>query len=87
MEAIARFRAGGGLDAEGVEDHGKPLSTTGMTCKLTVLNGTDRSDAPLRAAGDNRLEAKGVTIAKGAKSVASITLPNKKEVTVRFSHR
>jgi hypothetical protein len=70
-----------------IEDHGKPVPTAGMTGKLTVLNGADRSEAKLEPAGENRMQAKGVKIAKGAKSVANVTLPNKKEVTVRFSHR
>ena len=70
-----------------VEDHGKPFATTGMSGKLTVLNGADRSEAKLEPAGENRLQAKGVKIGKGTKSVANLTLPNKKEVTVRFSHR
>ena len=70
-----------------IEDHGKPLSTAGMSGKLTVLTGGEKSEAELRPAGDNRLEAKGVRIAKGSKSVASLTVPGRKPVTVRFSHR
>jgi hypothetical protein len=70
-----------------IEDHGKPFATAGMSGKLTVLNGADRSEARLEPAGENRLQAKGVKIAKGSKSVANVTLPNKKEVTVRFSQR
>ena len=70
-----------------IEDHGKPLATSGMTGKLTVLNGADRSEAKLEPAGENRMQAKGVKIGKGTKSVANVTLPGKKEVTVRFSHR
>ena len=70
-----------------IEDHGKPLATAGMSGKLTVLNGADRSEARLEPAGENRLNAKGVKIAKGTKSVANVTLANKKEVTVRFSQR
>lgn len=70
-----------------IEDHGKPFATSGMSGKLTVLNGADRSEAKLEPAGENRLQAKGVKIGKGTKTVANVTLPNKKEVTVRFSHR
>lgn len=68
-----------------VEDHGKPLPTAGMTGKLTVLNGTEKSEAELKPAGDNRLEAQGVKLAKGAKAVASVTTPKKKTMTVRFA--
>ncbi len=67
-----------------VSDHGKPMSTAGMTGKLTVMVGTQRSDVDLVAAGD-KLEVKGLKLAKGAKLVAALTLPNKKAVTVRFA--
>lgn len=68
-----------------VEDHGKPMSTEGMTGKLTVLNGADKAEAELMAAAPNKLEAKGVKLAAGAKAVATITLPSKKVTTVRFT--
>lgn len=68
-----------------VDDHGKPLSTAGMQGKLTVLNGKETAEATLAAAGDNRLEAKGVKIEKGARAVAVLTTPQKKTVTVRFT--
>lgn len=68
-----------------VEDHGKPLPTSGMTGKLTVLNGKDTSEAELAPAGENRLEAKGVKVEKGSRAVAVVTTAQKKTVTVRFS--
>jgi len=67
-----------------VEDHGKPILPTGMTGKLTVLNGAEKSEAELAVVGD-RLEAKGVKLAAGAKVVAALTTPAKKSVTVRFT--
>lgn len=67
-----------------VEDHGKPFATAGMTGKLTVLNGTEKSEAELKPAGDNRLEARGVKLAKGAKAVASVTTAKNKTIGVRF---
>jgi len=67
-----------------VEDHGKPFATTGMTGKLTILNGTQKSEADLKPAGDNKLEAHGVKLEKGAKAVASITTQKRKTVSVRF---
>jgi hypothetical protein len=70
-----------------VEDHGKPKSTEGMSGKLTVLNGADKSEAELTAAGDNKLAAKGVKVAPGSKAVAALTLPDKKVLTVRFTVR
>ena len=68
-----------------VEDHGKPLATAGMSGKLTVLNGTEKSEAQLKPAGDNRLEAQGVKLVKGAKAVASVTTPKNKTISVRFA--
>jgi len=67
-----------------VEDHGKPMAPSGMSGKLTVLNGAEKSEADLVVAGD-RLEAKGVKLAKGAKAVAALTTANKKAITVRFT--
>jgi hypothetical protein len=67
-----------------IDDHGKPLAPTGMTGKLTVLNGTEKSEATLVVAG-NRLEAAGVKLAVGAKVVAALTTPARKAITVRFT--
>ena len=68
-----------------VEDHGKPFTTAGMSGRLTVLNGTEKSEAQLKPAGDNRLEAQGVKLVKGSKAVASLTTPKKKTLNVRFA--
>lgn len=67
-----------------IDDHGKPVAPTGMTGKLTVLNGTEKSQAVLAVAGD-KLEAKGVKLASGAKVVAALTTPARKAITVRFT--
>jgi hypothetical protein len=69
-----------------VEDHGKPMAPAGMSGKLTVLNGTEKSEAVLAPVGD-KLEAKGVKLAKGAKVVAAVTTEGKKAITVRFTVR
>ena len=68
-----------------VEDHGKPYTTAGMSGKLVVLNGAEKSEAQLKPAGENRLEAHGVKLGKGAKAVASMTTPKNKTMTVRFA--
>ena len=68
-----------------VEDHGKPLATQGMSGKLTVLNGAEKTEAELKPVGDNRLEARGVKLAAGAKAVAALSTPAKKAITVRFA--
>lgn len=67
-----------------VEDHGKPVTPTGMSGKLTVLNGSEKSEAAIVPAGD-RLEAKGVKLVKGSKVVAALTTADKKAITVRFT--
>jgi hypothetical protein len=67
-----------------IDDHGKPMAPTGMSGKLTVLQGTQKSEAALVVAGD-RLEASGVKLAPGAKVVAALTTPAKKAITVRFT--
>jgi hypothetical protein len=69
-----------------VEDHGKPMDPTGLKGKLTVLNGAEKSEADLVVAGD-RLEAKGLKLAKGAKVVAALVTPAAKAITVRFTVR
>lgn len=69
-----------------VEDHGKPVATTGATGKLTVLSGTEKAETALKSAADNTLEAKGVSkLTAGAKAVATINFADKKTVNVRFS--
>jgi hypothetical protein len=67
-----------------VADHGKPIAPTGMSGKLTVLNGTEKSEGTLALAGD-KLEAKGVKLAKGSKAVAALTTAQQKAITVRFT--
>jgi hypothetical protein len=69
-----------------VNDHGKPVDTTGAIGKLTVLNGTEKTEVPLEAAGSNTLATKeDAKLAKGSKAVAALTFGDKKTVNVRFS--
>lgn len=69
-----------------VEDHGRKLPTAGATGKLTLLNGTEKSDVALQSAGDNILQAREkVPLKTGTKVIASITFPDKKAVNVRFA--
>jgi hypothetical protein len=69
-----------------VEDHGKQFATAGASGKLTVLNGKEKSEAPLQPVGENTLEAKGVSkLTAGAKAVATITFADKKTVNARFT--
>lgn len=69
-----------------VRDHGKAASTQGATAKVTLLNGTEKTEATLAPAGDNKLEAKGAfKVGSGTKAVASVTLAGRKPVNVRFA--
>lgn len=68
-----------------VVDHGQPVDASRMSGKLTVLAGTKKSEAELKPAGGNKLEATGVTLAAGAKVVASLKAADGKAASVRFS--
>ena len=69
-----------------VDDHGKPVAVTGASGKLTVLDGSSKSEAELQPVGD-KLEAKGIKLAPGSKVVATVTSADKKTVNVRFAIR
>ncbi|MBH9576581.1 hypothetical protein [Inhella proteolytica] len=67
-------------------DHGKKASTAGATGKLLVLSGKDKTEAVLKPAGDDRLEAEGpFTLGPGTKIVATVQLAGKPVANVRFS--
>lgn len=69
-----------------VRDHGKKASTAGATGKLTLLSGGHKSEAVLKPAGEDRLEAQGpFTLGPGTKIVATVQLQGKKGANVRFS--
>lgn len=65
-------------------DHGKPVKFDGAKAKVTLLNGTEKSEAELTPAVD-KMEAKGAfKVARGTKGVAVLTLSGKPPVTARF---
>jgi hypothetical protein len=67
-----------------VSDHGKPAKLEGAKAKVTLLNGTEKSEVELTPAGD-KLEAKGAfKVAKGTKGIAVVTLAGKPPATARF---
>lgn len=67
-----------------ISDHGKAVKLDGAKAKVTLLNGTEKSEADLVLAGD-KLEAKGAfKVAKGTKGIALVTLAGKAPVTARF---
>ena len=67
-----------------ITDHGKAVKLDGAIAKVTLLNGTEKSEINLVAAGD-KLEAKGAfKIAKGTKVIALVTCVGKPPTTARF---
>lgn len=70
-----------------VVDHGKPADASRMGGKLTLLKGTQKSEAELKPAGGNKLVAAGVKPERGTKAVASIETGAGKTVTARFAFK
>lgn len=68
-----------------VLDHEDEFDTANTSGKLTVLNGAEKSEADLRPAGGNKLEAKGVKLGKGSRVVAALRTADKKSITLRFT--
>ncbi len=66
-------------------DHDEDMASTGITGKLTVLNGAQKSEVEVKAAEGNKLRATGVKIAPGAKIVAVLNNVEGKTATVRFT--
>ncbi|MDP3309911.1 MAG: hypothetical protein Q8S56_03000, partial [Polaromonas sp.] len=65
-------------------DHGKAVKLDGAKAKVTLLNGSEKSEVELTPAGD-KLEAKGAfKVAKGTKGIAVVTLAGKPPATARF---
>lgn len=71
-----------------VDDHGADLKTAGATGSLTVLAGAKKSQTTLIPSGSNELTSHTpVKLERGSKALASITLPGKEAIRVRFSQK
>lgn len=69
-----------------LRDHGKPAKVQGGTARLTLLNGSEKSELQLSPAGEGRFEAKGsFKLGAGTKAVALVHLAGKKPVNLRFA--
>lgn len=67
-----------------VGDHGKAVKLDGAKGKVTLLNGSAKTEVELAPAGD-KMEAKGsFKVAKGTKGIATVTLAGKSAATARF---
>ncbi|MEZ7784757.1 hypothetical protein O4A46_23455 [Cupriavidus gilardii] len=69
-----------------VDDHDQKKTVAGASGKLTVLNGSKKSETALRPAEGNVLvAAEQIAVAPGAKAVANVTFADGKTVNVRFA--
>lgn len=66
-------------------DHDEDMPSKGISGKLTVLNGAQKTEVDIKATEGNKLRATGVQIAKGAKLVAVLNNVEGKTATVRFT--
>ncbi|MGY4828569.1 hypothetical protein ACVNIS_08335 [Sphaerotilaceae bacterium SBD11-9] len=70
-----------------VTDHGQSVDLKGASAKLTLLSASAKSEVTLQPAGD-KLEGKtALSVAAGAKAVATFNQPGKAPVTVKFTLR
>ncbi|WP_295371270.1 hypothetical protein [uncultured Pseudacidovorax sp.] len=67
-----------------VVDHDKPADVSKMTGKLTVLNGTSKSEAALKVATGDKLEA-ATKLGAGSRVVATVNTAAGQAITVRFN--
>ena len=68
-----------------VEDDGEDLPSEGLTAKLTVVNKDgSKSEATMKPAGGNKLEATNVKLGSGAKVAVLVTLKDKKKIPANF---
>ena len=68
-----------------VSDHGKPMTLTSGSGKVTVFNGSEKAEAALALVG-GRLEAKGsFKVGPGTKVLAEAALNGKPAVAARFT--
>jgi hypothetical protein len=61
------------------------MASKGITGKLTVLQGGNKTEADIKEAGDNILRVMGVKLGKGDKLVAALSNVDGKSMTVRFT--
>ena len=67
-----------------LSDHGKPVNIANASARVTLLTGSEKSEATLKPAGD-KLEAAGTfKVGAGTKAVAIVTLSGKPAQSVRF---
>jgi hypothetical protein len=70
-----------------VSDHGNPLPTAGITGKLVLVNGMQRTEVALEPAGGNALLAGGLQLAAGQRAIAVLAMPSGRSVVIQFPPR
>jgi hypothetical protein len=68
-----------------LSEEGEALDSNGMSGKLTVTTGAGKSEAALTPAGGNKLTAKGVKVASGAKVGIMIVRKDQSRLNASFS--
>jgi hypothetical protein len=66
-------------------DHDEDMPSKGISGKMTVLNGAQKTEVDIKSTEGNKLRATGVKIEKGAKIVAVLNNVEGKTATVRFT--
>lgn len=70
-----------------LRDHGKPVRIEGASARLTLVNGSEKSEAQLKPA-DDKLTAQGTfSVTSGTKVSAVISMIGRKPINVRFAVR
>ena len=67
-----------------LDDHGTTMPTGKLTGKLTVMSGSNKSEAKLEPEGTDKLVAKGVKLVKGDKVITLVTMADKSTSSARF---
>lgn len=67
-----------------VSDFDDEYDATNISGRLTSLNGSVKSEVALRPVGGNKLEARGITIEKGASVFATLDNNGRDTVTIWF---
>ncbi len=81
---VAQFEivAGDGKVTVHATQHGAPLATAGASGRLTVLDGTKKSEIELAPAGENRLAGAG-RVPSGARLLLNVSLAGQKPLQAR----
>ncbi|MEW5967854.1 MAG: hypothetical protein AB1720_12810 [Pseudomonadota bacterium] len=69
-----------------LNDHGKPVSTQGVTAEAVIYAGSEKIAVKLEPAGENRLVAKGsFKVGVGVRVIVTATLPGKPPAKATFN--